>query len=34
MLNEVKHLAIIPQILRCAQNDSVHHLRCDKAIEA
>jgi site-specific recombinase XerC len=32
MLNEVKHLAIAREILRCAQNDIVHHLTCDKAI--
>jgi hypothetical protein len=31
MLNEVKHLAIEREILRCAQNDTVHHLTCDKA---
>jgi hypothetical protein len=32
MLNEVKHLAIAREILRCAQNDIVHHLTCDKAL--
>ena len=32
MLNEVKHLAIAREILRCAQNDIVHHLTCDKAV--
>ncbi len=40
MLNEpvlsevegVKHLAIAREILRCAQNDIVHHLTCDKTI--
>jgi hypothetical protein len=40
MLNEVKHLAIIWEILRsfdlaqdrCAQNDIVHHLTCDKTL--
>jgi len=38
MLNEVKHLAIEREILRCAQtcprakrrNDTIHHLRCDR----
>ena len=33
MLNEVKHLAIAREILRCAQNDIVHHLICDIAVE-
>jgi hypothetical protein len=32
MLNEVKHLAIAREILRCAQNDIVHHLTCDRAL--
>ncbi len=40
MLNEpvlsevegVKHLAIAREILRCAQNDIVHHLTCDTAV--
>jgi hypothetical protein len=32
MLNEVKHLAIVWEILRCAQNDIVHHLTCDRAL--
>jgi hypothetical protein len=32
MLNEVKHLAIAWEILRCAQNDIVHHLTCDTAL--
>jgi hypothetical protein len=40
MLNEpvlsevegVKHLANAREILRCAQNDIVHHLTCDKTI--
>jgi hypothetical protein len=32
MLNEVKHLAIAREILRCAQNDIVHHLTCDTAL--
>jgi ferredoxin len=31
MLNEVKHLVIAREILRCAQNDIVHHFTCDKA---
>jgi hypothetical protein len=31
MLNEVKHLAIEVEILRCAQNDTIHHLRCNRA---
>jgi len=33
MLNEVKHLAIAREILRCAQNDTVHHLICDELVE-
>jgi hypothetical protein len=40
MLNEVKHLAIAREILRsfdfaqdrCAKNDIVHHLTCDRAV--
>jgi len=32
MLNEVKHLVIAREILRCAQNDIVHHLTCDRAV--
>ena len=32
MLNEVKHLAIVWEILRCAQNDIVHHLTYDKTL--
>ena len=32
MLNEVKHLAIEREILRCAQNDTIHHLRRDRAV--
>jgi len=32
MLNEVKHLAIAREILRCAQNDIVHHLTCDRIL--
>jgi hypothetical protein len=32
MLNKVKHLAIAREILRCAQNDIVHHLTSDRAI--
>jgi hypothetical protein len=32
MLNEVKHLAIAREILRCAQNDIVNRLICDKAL--
>jgi hypothetical protein len=32
MLNKVKHLAIAREILRCAQNDIVHHLTCDRAL--
>jgi hypothetical protein len=32
MLNEVKYLAIAREILRCAQNDIVHHLTYDKAL--
>jgi len=27
---EVKHLAIAREILRCAQNDIIHHLICDR----
>jgi hypothetical protein len=34
MLNEVKHLAIAREILRCAQNDIVHHFTCSAAIVA
>jgi len=33
MLNEVKHPAIARQILRCAQNDIIHHLTYDKALQ-
>jgi hypothetical protein len=40
MLNEVKHLAIAREILRCDQtcprakrrNDIVHHLTCDRVV--
>jgi hypothetical protein len=32
MLNEVKHLAIAQEILRCAQNDTVYDLNCDRAV--
>jgi len=32
MLNEVKHLAIAREILRCDQNDTVHHLTCDRVL--
>jgi len=32
MLNKVKHLAFGGEILRCAQNDNVHHLTCDKVV--
>ena len=32
MLNEVKHLAIEREILRCAQNDIVHYLTCNRAL--
>jgi hypothetical protein len=33
MLNKVKHLANGREILRCAQNDTVHHLTCDRIPE-
>jgi hypothetical protein len=32
MLNEVKHLVIAREILRCAQNDIVHYLNCDRVL--
>jgi hypothetical protein len=32
MLNEVKHLAFAREILRCAQNDIIHHLTCDRPV--
>jgi hypothetical protein len=32
MLNEVKHLAIAREILRCAQNDIIHRLTFDRIL--
>jgi tetratricopeptide (TPR) repeat protein len=33
MLNKVKHLAFAREILRCAQNDIIHHLTRDRVAE-